>query len=169
SNLPSNANEDIQVIPLVVATSFREGYVTTAAEAEVLPSVEEIIPRNPDAKLNLQRQSEVVAETSPPKGPHNEVSKRNLALMPSFRRRRGMDSSTPAPISTAMHIPPLAPPSIEDEEVSPRNTDLRPRKRKAINGEEGVPMVVDLSEVSPEVAERDVVAAIAERDTGAAI
>lgn len=88
--------------------------------------------------------------------------------MPSFKRRRVVASSTPAPSSTSTHVLPLAPPCIEDEEVSLHDGDLRPSKRKAIDGGDGVPVVVDLSEISPEVVVQDVMVTLAEGGIGAA-
>lgn len=88
--------------------------------------------------------------------------------MPSFRRRRGVASSTPSPISTSTTVLPLAPPCIEDEKVSPRDTDQRPRKRKVIDGGDGISVAVDLSKVSPEIAVQVTVATLAKRGIGAA-
>nr|XP_009788764.1 PREDICTED: uncharacterized protein LOC104236526 [Nicotiana sylvestris] len=96
-----------------------------------------------------------------------EVVKRNLALTPSFRRR-GVASSTPAAVSTTMSVLPSALSRVDDDEVSPRGTDLRPRKRRAVDGGAGVPVVVNLSEVSSEVEVQDVVTTSAEGDVGAA-
>lgn len=61
-NLSYNANKEIQVIPLSVVASVSGGYTISTTVAEFLPSVEEIIPRNPDAKLNFHRSPEVVVE-----------------------------------------------------------------------------------------------------------
>lgn len=47
SNIPSDITKENQRIPLVVV--HREDNIS-AVEDEALPSVEEIIPRNPDAK-----------------------------------------------------------------------------------------------------------------------
>lgn len=46
-------NGDIQVILLVVTSFAHGGDATFTIEAEALPSVEEVIPRNLDAKLDL--------------------------------------------------------------------------------------------------------------------
>lgn len=81
--------------------------------------------------------------------------------MPSFWRKRGVASSTPAPILTAMHVLPLAPPYTEDEKVYSRCTDLRPKKRRVVDDGASVPAVLDLSEVSPEVVVQDIVATLA--------
>lgn len=42
---------------MVVVASLRRGDASTAVEAYVLPLVEEIIPRNPDAKPDLQPEA----------------------------------------------------------------------------------------------------------------
>lgn len=95
-------------------------------------------------------------------GPAKEVSKRNLVSTPSFRRRRGAASSTPAPILIATSILLLAPPCIEDEKVSLRDANLRPRKSKVVDGEDSVPVVVNLSEVFLEVVVQGIGTTLAE-------
>lgn len=70
SNLPSgnhggnssSVNEEVLATPLVVAAPVRGEDVTAAVEAEVLPSVKEIISCNLEAKLDLQQQPEAVTE-----------------------------------------------------------------------------------------------------------
>lgn len=73
-----------------------------------------------------------------------DVAKKNMAPMPSFRRRRFVASSRPASISTTTPAPPLAASYIEDEEVSPRDVDLRPCK--ALDVGVSVPATINLFE-----------------------
>lgn len=102
-------------------------------------------------------------------GPAKDVTKRNLAPTPSFRRRRGVSSSAPAPISTAVPAFPLVPSYVEDEEVSPHGTDLGPRKRRAVDGGASVLVAVYLPDVSPEVVLQDTMMTLAEGGAGAAL
>nr|XP_009791454.1 PREDICTED: uncharacterized protein LOC104238700 [Nicotiana sylvestris] len=60
SNLSSDVNEEIQATTLAVVAFVRGGDAISTVEVEAPPSVEEIIPRNPDAKPYLQRQLEAV-------------------------------------------------------------------------------------------------------------
>lgn len=55
-------------------------------------------------------------------------------------------SSASAPISVVVPDPPLISLIIEDDEVSPHDADLRPRKRNTMDVGEGVPSVADLLE-----------------------
>lgn len=59
SILPSNVDEESQAIPLfVVFPSHGEGVVTAIDKA--LPSVNDIIPHNPEARSNFQQSLEVM-------------------------------------------------------------------------------------------------------------
>lgn len=62
SNLASGINEETQPVPPTVVVPIRWGDATSTVKKEVLPSVEEIIPRNPNDRPNLQRPLEVVTE-----------------------------------------------------------------------------------------------------------
>lgn len=53
SNLTSHSYEEIHDVPLVVVAFVSGGDTISTVEAEVLPSVEEIIPCSPNAKPNL--------------------------------------------------------------------------------------------------------------------
>lgn len=75
----------------------------------------------------------------------------NLELTPFFRKRKGVASSTPTSSSTTASVLPSAPSQVEDDEVFPSITDLRTGKMTVVDGEAGVPEVVNLSEVSPKV------------------
>lgn len=71
SNLSSDANEEIQVVPLVVVF-FASGWdIISIAEVEVLLSVEEIMPRNLDAKADFHRSPEALVEVFHPLWPLN--------------------------------------------------------------------------------------------------
>lgn len=62
SNIPSCVNEENQPIPLAIVFRVYGEDTIPAAEEESLPIVEEIIPRSPDAKPDLQRLPEVMIE-----------------------------------------------------------------------------------------------------------
>lgn len=49
----SGVNEQTQLAPMAIVFPVHRGDDIFAAEEEVLPSVEEIIPHNPDAKPNF--------------------------------------------------------------------------------------------------------------------
>lgn len=58
---------------------------------------------------------------------------------------------------------------VKDDEVSPHDADLGPRKRRVVDGGDGVPMVVDLSEVSLGVEVQDDVTTLVEGYVGAVL
>nr|XP_033512042.1 uncharacterized protein LOC104096303 [Nicotiana tomentosiformis] len=62
SNIPSDMNEGNHLIPLAVVFLVHGENTIFAVEEEAFPSVEEIIPRYPDSKLDLQRLPEVMTE-----------------------------------------------------------------------------------------------------------
>lgn len=70
--------------------------------------------------------------------------------------------SISAPISTVTTALPLAPSYVEDEEISPCNADLRPRKRRVVEEGAGAPLAVDLSKVSPKFVVQDTVMMLVE-------
>lgn len=101
-------------------------------------------------------------------GPANKAVKKNLAPTPSFRKWSGVSSSTPASGLTTVSALPSAPSQVVDNDISPRGTDLRPRKRRTIDRGAGIPAMVALSEVSPVGEVQDVAATLTEEDVGAA-
>lgn len=69
-----------------------------------------------------------------------------MTHVPSFRRRRVTTPSASTPILAVVPIPPSVSLFIEDNEVFPHDANLRPRKRKVVDIEEGVSAVIDLLE-----------------------
>lgn len=55
-------NENILATSSVVTAFVRRGDTTSTTEADALPSVEEFIPRNSDAKPDLQRPPEAMSK-----------------------------------------------------------------------------------------------------------
>lgn len=62
SNLTSGVNEENQSASLAIWPLIHGGDAISAIEEEVLPSVKENIPRNPDAKPYFHRSPEAMVE-----------------------------------------------------------------------------------------------------------
>lgn len=61
-NSTSGINEETQPTPLAVVVPIHRGDAISIVEEAVLPSVEEIIRRNPEAKPDFQRPPEAMSE-----------------------------------------------------------------------------------------------------------
>lgn len=95
-----------------------------------------------------------------------EVARRNVVPTPSCRRRRVAASSIPASVSTVVPVLSLDPSYIEDEEVSLHDTNLRPRKKKAVDT--GADVLVAVALFEDEIVVRETVTIFINEDIRAA-
>lgn len=63
SNHSSNAHVEDHFVPLAIVFPDQGEDVIVTVEKETLPSIEEFVPRYPDAKPDLHKSPEVVTES----------------------------------------------------------------------------------------------------------